>query len=130
MVQNTEVDFYIEYVPLPDDVYEIESIHKINESYFVVLKRVYGFSYDSMKLFKITTNQSEELQITGFERYRDGGTTLISAIDPVSKKTFNFHIKPFDIAISTCNDIEMLKVKKDYFKCFTSNCFKGLKIKK
>jgi uncharacterized protein YrzB (UPF0473 family) len=82
----------LKYVKIPESVRRIEYLYKMNfsgrkPSYFVTDYPAYNFNYTNHR-FRIIhdDNVIEELLIKNFERYRDGGTTIITVVDKEGKE--------------------------------------------
>lgn len=73
------------YFELPDSVRDFEYTCK-NESsneYIIATHSVYRYEYDSLLFYIVSSdNHITPLVITGFSRYRDGGTSVAQLIDP------------------------------------------------
>lgn len=77
-----------DYLKLPMDVRTITYAHKvINENVYIIVDYpTYGFTYDSHAFHVIDNGKMEKMQVTGFDRYKDGGTTYIRVVDTEGKE--------------------------------------------
>lgn len=77
------------YLKIPDSIRSLEYCYKIEDkvpTYFITDFPKYNFKYDNHRFFIIKDKNIEQLKIKLFERYRDGGTTIIKVIDSKEKE--------------------------------------------
>jgi hypothetical protein len=109
-----EEAFALNYLKLPDDLMTIAYAYKTNDAiptYFLIFYPTYNFGYNTHKAFSIKRGVATELTITEFQRYRDGGTTIIKVKESVDGFYFP---TPWKLAeISTYNGIPIVKATDD-----------------
>lgn len=81
-INQDELDaaFALNYLKLPDDLMNIAYSYKTADAiptYFLIFYPTYNFGYDTHKVYSIKSGVATELTIMDFQRYRDGGTTII-----------------------------------------------------
>lgn len=102
-----------DYLALPADVMTISTVHKLGDTYFVMYHPRYHFSYNNHILCKVKGTDVEMFKVTKFERYRDGGTTIIEALDENDKLHEFYHPTSFKPELpATYNGIAMEEIKE------------------
>lgn len=104
----------MKYLRIPEDVRQVEYLYKtksVSPKYFVIDYPAYNFRYDNHRFRIIDNDGVKEYKIKNFERYRDGGTTIIDVVDENSKEHKFFSPTPFDkSAVVKWDDIELEEV--------------------
>lgn len=118
--------FDFQYLELPRDVINISYSYQTLDFipvYFLIYYPTYYFGYDTQKAFAIKEGVIEELNITDFQRYRDGGTTIIdiedydkgfyfpTAFNQQLKATFNGHVIIPTLETNTKILVDLLKLE-------------------
>lgn len=89
----------MKYLKIPQDVRQIEYLYKtksVSPKFFVIDYPAYNFKYDNHRFRIIDNDGTKEYKIQKFERYRDGGTTIIDVIDENGQFHKFFSPSPFD----------------------------------
>lgn len=79
----------MKFLKIPESIRRIEYLFKTKETpkkyksptYFIVDVPAYNFKYDNQKFRVIENDEVKEYKIKSFQRYRDGGTTIIKITD-------------------------------------------------
>lgn len=72
------------YLMLPSDTFTTTDCYKSKDeipTYYFVNHPTYYFSYNTHKFYSVKNNVIKQYEITNFERYIDGGTTIIKLLD-------------------------------------------------
>lgn len=82
----------LKYLMIPTSIYKIEYAFIEEKTNFFVLSifPAFNLKYDNHKLFAGTKNDMKEYSIIDFKRYRDGGTTIITAKDNLGNEHILF----------------------------------------
>jgi len=89
----------MQYVKIPQHIRKIAYLYKTNSvspKYFVVDYPAYNFGYNNHQFHIIDNDGVKEYKIKHFERYRDGGTTIIKVVDDKGTDHTFFSPTPFD----------------------------------
>jgi len=80
-------------------------------TFFIVDYPKYNFKYDNHRFRSITDNKISEYQIKSFQRFRDGGTTIITVIDELNKehKFFSPTRLPKKVLYEKWDEIELVE---------------------
>jgi hypothetical protein len=104
----------MKYLKIPDSIKTIEYCYKTDDEipkYFIVDYPTYNFQYKNHRFFMIENNIVKEFKIKKFDRYKDGGTTIITVIDDnsIEHEFFSPTVFSKDL-VEKWDNIELIKV--------------------
>lgn len=105
------------YLKLPLDLKKIEYAYKLKDTeevYILTHYPHYEFSYENQACFYIQGDEFEQLTISAYQRYRDGGTTYFDATDKIGT-VHKFYSPTFfePEKVATWDGIEMEPVENE-----------------
>lgn len=83
-ISELEKVLELKYLKIPENIRKIQYCFKTtdeNPEYFLVDFPLYNLRYSNHRFFAIQNNVSIEYKIKDFQRFRDGGTTIMTVID-------------------------------------------------
>lgn len=108
----------LKFLKIPEDIRNIEYCYKTTEevpTFFVVDHPKYNFKYDNHRFRSITGNKISEYQIKNFQRFRDGGTTIITVTDSlnIDHEFFSPTSLPKKVLCEKWDDIELVEASDE-----------------
>ncbi len=109
----------LKFLKLPENIRYVEYMFKIKDAkkYFIVDCPAYNFKYTNQRFTIIENGIQRQEKIKGFQRYRDGGTTMITIIDKEGSEHKLFSPqKMFDDGknlVPKFDDIELIEVSEE-----------------
>jgi hypothetical protein len=94
----------------------------INENVYIIVDfPTYNFKYNSHNFYVIDNGKTEKMQITAFDRYRDGGTTYIKVVDSEGKEHVFFSPTKMGngTKVPTWDDKELIEIPYEDLRVIT-----------
>ncbi len=111
--EEIEQTLSMPYLKLPESVRKIHYCYNTKDSqkYFLVDTPAYNFKYENHRYFVVENGEYEQLNITGFGRARDGGTTNMVLVDSKNNEHKFYSPSYFRQELSaTFDEIELIDV--------------------
>lgn len=110
----------MKYLKIPESVRKIQYCYKTKDviaKYYLIDSPAYNSKYSNHRFFVIENDTVNQFEIKDFQRFRDGGTTIITVIDNDEIKHEFFSPQTMfttgkDIS-TTFDNIELIKVTKE-----------------
>ncbi len=110
----------MKYLKIPEDIRKVGYCYKTKDAipkYFLIDYPVYNHKYENHRFFVIENDIAKQFEIKNFQRFRDGGTTIIKVVDEdgCEYKFFSPQTMfPTDKELfTTFNDIELIEISKE-----------------
>lgn len=111
-----EAALKLKYLKLPEDIRNIEYLFKTSDSsnptYFVVDYPAFNFQYTNHRFRVVQGDVVKEYKIIDFQRFKDGGTTIITVVDEnnIEHKFFSPTRFPEKVLCEKWDDTELTSV--------------------